>query len=382
VYHPLNKITCPPLNKLNDLARLTLQFSLTQTLNLPEEQIRQRFIQHFSANGYPNAGSWLWGKDVLVRQHVMVLISKPVAGKQDIYLVYLQNQEIENCFQNGVFNPVPIPPVTQEAYTSAAELARNFYKILCDGVPHEKINEIEDLDRQIVLRAYLDAQRKIPLKVCPGCDGKPPSIADGIIHEDLDHFFPKSKYPFLSIHPLNLTPFCKDCNQTYKKSKDAILDNDPTVADVHVLTDIYHPYQCPSKDQISLSIQTNPDKTLAFRFTSNSNAPQDQARLNSLQYILNLESRWTGDLLEARVEEELHKLLLYGSENERNNNNGFQPDQSWLVNQLTTAVNILNRKIGHEENHVKALSYITWVKSDPIAQNNWLDTIKVALANQ
>ena len=377
MYHPLNKITCPPLNKLNDLARLTLQFSLTQTLNIPEEQIRQRFIQHFSNNGYPNAGNWLWGKDVLVRQHVTALISKPVAGKQDIYLVYLQNQEIENCFQNGGFTPIPIPPVTQEAYTSAAELARNFYKILCDGVPHEKINEIEDLDRQIVLRAYLDAQLKIPLKVCPGCDGKPPSIADGVIHEDLDHFFPKSKYPFLSIHPLNLTPFCKDCNQTYKKSKDAILDNDPTVADVHTLTDIYHPYQCPSRDQILLSIQANPDKTLAFRFTANSNAPQDQARLHSLQYTLNLESRWTGDLVEERVEEELHTLLFFGSQIERDGN--FQPDQNWLNQQLQTAVDTLKLKLGRQSNFVPALSYAEWVFSTPQAQAKWLERIQTSL---
>ncbi len=379
MYHPLNKITCPPLNKLNDLARLTLQFSLMQTLNLPEEQIRQRFIQHFSANGYPNAGSWLWGKNVLVRQHVTALISKPVAEKQDIYRVYLQNQEIENCFQSGGFTPVPMPPVSQEVYTSAAELAKNFYKILCDGVPHEKINEIEDLDRQIVLRAYLDAQRKIPLKVCPGCDGKPPSIADGVIHEDLDHFFPKSKYPFLSIHPLNLTPFCKDCNQTYKKSKDAILDDDPSVADVHVLTDIYHPYQCPSKDQISLSIQANPDKTLAFRFTANSNAPQDQARLHSLQYTLNLESRWTGDLLEARVEQKLHELLMFGSQNERTNNNEFQPDRDWLIQQLTTAISTLTRMMGRDENFITALSYVTWVKSDPLAQTMWLERVNESL---
>jgi hypothetical protein len=377
VYHPLNKITCPPLNKLNDLARLTLQFSLTQTLNLPEKQIRQRFIQHFTDNGFPNAGAWLWGKDVLVRQHVIALIAKPVTDKQDIYLVYLQNQEMENCFQNGGFTPVSMPPVTKEAYTSAAELARNFYKILCDGVPHEKINETEDLDRQTVLRAYLDAQRKIPLKVCPGCDGKPPSIADGSIHEDLDHFFPKSKYPFLSIHPLNLTPFCKDCNQTYKKSKDAILDDDPSIADVHALTDIYHPYQCPAKDELVLEIQINPDNSLSFNFTAHSAIPQDRARLHSIQYTLNLESRWTGDLAEERVEEKLSSLLLYGSQNERKEN--FQPDQEWLNKQLQTAEETFRRQQGRDYNFVPALSYVKWVISDSQEQAKWLERVKTFL---
>jgi hypothetical protein len=346
-------------------------------LNLPEEQIRQRFIQHFSNNGYPNAGSWLWGKDVLVRQHVIDLISKPVAEKQDVYLVYLQNQEIENCFQNGGFTPIPIPPVTQEAYTSSAELARNFYKILGDGVPHEKINETEDLDRQTVLRAYIEAQRKISLKVCPGCDGKPPSIADGVIHEDLDHFFPKSKYPFLSIHPLNLTPFCKDCNQTYKKSKDAILDDDPTVADVHALTDIYHPYQCPAKDELVLEIQINPDNSPSFTFTAHSATPQDQARLHSIQYTLDLERRWTGDLGAERVEEELHTLLFFASQ--RGKDEKFQPDRNWLAQQLQTAIDTLKLKQGRQSNFAPALSYAKWVFSNPQAQAKWLEIIQTSL---
>src|SRR6266545_5597674 len=41
--------------------------------------------------------------------------------------------------------------------------------------------------------------------VCPLCDGQ-----RGIAQ--VDHFYPKSRYPFLSCHPLNLIPICKDCN--------------------------------------------------------------------------------------------------------------------------------------------------------------------------
>jgi len=378
VYHPLKKITCPPLNKLNDLARLTLQFSLTQTLALPEDQILQRFIRYFEDNGYPKVGSWLWGKPILVRQYVLALINFPVDEKQDLFNVYLQNQAFDERFAAGAFIPVPIPPVTQIAYEQAAELARNFYKILCDGVPGENINEPEELNRQTVLRAYLDAQNQILLKVCPGCDGKPPSVSDGAIHEDLDHFFPKSKYPFLSIHPLNLTPLCKDCNQTYKSSKDAILDNNNSVADVHALNDIYHPYQCPARDDLMLEIKSNLDNDeLAFTFVSRSNTTQSHARLLSLQYTLDLESRWTGDLMENRVEEQLHTLLMFGSQNDRGGN--FQPDPNWLNQQLATALYTLNIKQGRQCNFVSALSYVKWVISSPQAQSMWLERVQMEL---
>ena len=84
MYHPINRINCPPLDKLNDLARLTLEFCLAQTLVLPEDQIRERFVQHFSANGYPNAGDWLWGKTALIKPLVLRLIVLPIIEKQEI----------------------------------------------------------------------------------------------------------------------------------------------------------------------------------------------------------------------------------------------------------------------------------------------------------
>ena len=32
--------------------------------------------------------------------------------------------------------------------------------------------------------------------------------------DTLDHYLPKSKYPSLSINPLNLIPICNKCNKT------------------------------------------------------------------------------------------------------------------------------------------------------------------------
>ena len=155
MYHPINKINCPHLDKLNDLARLTLEFCLTQTLALPGDQIREGFVRHFTANGYPNAGDWLWGKTALIKPLVLRLIVLPVLEKQEIYTVYLQNQDLETRFAAGFFFAVSMPPVSQFAYDTSAELARNFYNILCDGVPGDKIGELEQLNRQSVLRAYL-----------------------------------------------------------------------------------------------------------------------------------------------------------------------------------------------------------------------------------
>jgi hypothetical protein len=371
---------CPPLNKLNELARLTLEFCLTQTLPLTKDEIHQRFVQHFTANGYDKAGEWLWDKTVLVRPYVFSLAPLCVQEKQGIYDGYLQNQAIEDRFLVGSFINIPIPPVTQAAYDFSADLSRNFYKILCDGVPGDKINELEQLDRQTVLRAYLDAQKRIALKVCPGCDGKPPSISDGVIHEDLDHFFPKSKYPFLSIHPLNLTPFCKDCNQTYKRSRDAILDIDPIVIDVHDLNDIFHPYMHPAKDELAIEINCTGDDPPAFHFNHRPGSANQPARLHSLKYVLDIETRWTGDLDEDRIQALLENTLLYNSEEEREDEN-FVADEAWFDLHLRCCISLFQRGTGKIQNQVPAYIYAQWIRSDAVIRKKWLERAQIALKN-
>jgi hypothetical protein len=364
LYHPINRINCPPLNKLNDIARLTLEFCLNQNINLTDDEIKQRFIQYIASNGYPLAGEWLWNRTVLVRPHVLSLTRCTVLEKPEILNVYVQNQAIDDRFVDGNFLSVNLPMSSQDAYDAyetATQLIANFYKILCAEVPKEILDEPEALNRYAVLRAYLDAQRSICLKVCPGCDGKPPSGADGIMHEDIDHFFPKSKHPFLSIHPLNLTPLCKDCNQTYKRNKDAILDDDTCVADVKTLQDIYHPYVTPARELTVVNLGTNPHHETHFNVESKLPAPQATARIHSLQYTLNLEVRWDWDLQQEYIQEHLWGYLTDASQDERKENENFQPDIAWLEDRLLSAVIYFDRGIGHISGYVAAFAYTNWV---------------------
>lgn len=368
MYHPIKRINCSSLDKLNELAHLTLEFCLGQTHNLAEDEIKQHFIQHFSTTAFPLAGKWLWDRTALVRPHVIFMIRSAAVEKPEMLNVYLRNQDIDDCFVDGNFASVALPMSSQEAYDvydSATKLAGNFYKILCDGVPKEVISESEDLNRHTVLRAYLDAQRPIRLKTCPGCDGKPPSGADGVMHEDIDHFFPKSKYPFLSIHHQNLTPFCKDCNQTYKRDKDAILDSEDCVTDVKTLQDIYHPYVTPARDVTVVCVATNANNEPHFILDAKTASAIATARAHSLQYILNLERRWDWDLQQEYIQEHLWKYLTDASQDERENNDDFQPDMEWLEGRLTAAATFFEKGVGHISGYVSALAYTNWVERTP-----------------
>lgn len=65
----------------------------------------------------------------------------------------------------------------------------------------------------------------IGIKTCPYCNAMLViNISDEKARYQLDHFYPKSRYPYLSISFFNLIPSCNNCNHI-KRDKDVTLDN-------------------------------------------------------------------------------------------------------------------------------------------------------------
>lgn len=65
------------------------------------------------------------------------------------------------------------------------------------------------------------------IRVCPYCNKHyvtPIFSQRGRMRADLDHFLPKSKYPYFSMSLYNLVPSCKTCNQSAKRSLDFTFD--------------------------------------------------------------------------------------------------------------------------------------------------------------
>lgn len=61
------------------------------------------------------------------------------------------------------------------------------------------------------------------VRVCPYCNRQyitPIYKKRGKVRADLDHFYPKSKYPYLSMSIHNLVPACKFCNSSLKGKKE------------------------------------------------------------------------------------------------------------------------------------------------------------------
>lgn len=80
-------------------------------------------------------------------------------------------------------------------------------------------------DLGIRQRQYQEVCNGINERVCPfcGCEGLD---APGAPQEDLDHYIPRSKYPFAAANLRNLAPMGGRCNSSYKRTQDPLRRND------------------------------------------------------------------------------------------------------------------------------------------------------------
>jgi len=95
------------------------------------------------------------------------------------------------------------------------------YKILRDDIFENEYNNWGG--RTVEYNAY-EFVSTLDLKTCPYCNRNYTFIVDeksGKLRPEIDHFYPKSKYPFLAMSFYNLIPSCPICNHT-KSNKDRL----------------------------------------------------------------------------------------------------------------------------------------------------------------
>ena len=130
--------------------------------------------------------------------------------------------------------------------------------------------------RDTYLHEFLAENRN--LRVCPYCDGDLGS-------PEMDHFFPKSKYPSLSCHPLNLVPACHTCNSRENKGEKPPLDAD---ADSPIRA-WFHPFLQPATGSFEIQFVRDGNATQPVLHHSD---PLTQQRLGNLTKLVGLDKRW------------------------------------------------------------------------------------------
>lgn len=203
----------------------------------------------------------------------------------------------------------------------------------------------ETMTRARVMKAF----RLQSHGVCGYCDG--PLGEEGAITEanDCDHFFPKSQWPHLAIHPANLYSACMGCNSRWKLDKKPMGE-----ADVLGLSETYHPLLRPGVTFIAVTATQAP--TSARQVAVLIRDIHFPRRSETLNETLDLERRWA-----SSVNEKLDECVsVFVAKAARDKGRGWQPTPESVRELIQDDIAWQRNRIGKDERTLRQVATLQY----------------------
>lgn len=199
----------------------------------------------------------------------------------------------------------------------------------------------ETMTRARVMKAF----RPQSHEVCGYCDG--PLGEEGAVAEanDCDHFFPKSQWPHLAIHPANLYSACMGCNSRWKLAKKPMGE-----ANIMGLSETYHPMLRPGAARISVVAIEAPVSTRKVSIKiGDSESPR---RAETLNETLDLETRWT-NTVNAKLDE---CVSVFVAKAARDKGRGWQSTPESVRELIQDDIAWQSHRIGRDERTLRQVA--------------------------
>jgi hypothetical protein len=133
---------------------------------------------------------------------------------------------------------------------------------------------------------------------------------------EVDHWINKSAFPLLSICADNLLPICGSCNSSDNKGQKPVHTNGN-------FADWYHPYLRPVNGTLELSYDLH-----TCRVKCTTAQIIDQPKVDNLDHLLNLTSRWTREFKAEYSKKQRELLKLKQRARGPNDHNALQ---AWIA---------------------------------------------------
>ncbi|MEX6702307.1 HNH endonuclease [Peribacillus frigoritolerans] len=137
---------------------------------------------------------------------------------------------------------------------------------------------------------------------CPYCGGTWKSN-----NATLDHFFPKSLYPTLSVSLWNLIPVCRTCNVEYKQQRDPLKGN----CDNGAIMSVRLPYHGGLFRFMELSFKEKEDCDIVIVQAKKGTSELIRCQIENFVHVINLNKRWSEELRDLKTRFYLELLSQY-----------------------------------------------------------------------
>lgn len=167
------------------------------------------------------AADWVWAGET--REQQLARFAAHARTAEKAAWVRVRRKEAAALFCGA---PAELTPLWRKApawQKAGGKFLEKFYEALSSdsGLPGKILGQAENFNRHHFLHEF--SQANAGVYVCAFCDeARIGTRHKGRLHADIDHFFPKSIYPHLSIHPYNMVPTCHSCNSGAKGQTDPL----------------------------------------------------------------------------------------------------------------------------------------------------------------
>lgn len=341
----LNRVYCAKLRLLDWLLRSPPQTLDDNTL----------LIQQF---GQP-LGEWLWERiywhqaRTAFGHAVMALATKAQATSAEAPLVAdaIAHDAQFHSQWDAAGNDLQFPRLYPDWLEAVRNVAEPFYGWLAGmGFETEAFALTGGkLDRATVMKAF----RPQSHGVCGYCDGPLGELGTKSEANDCDHFFPKSQWPHLAIHPANLFSACQGCNSRWKLATTPMGD-----ADASGLNDTYHPMLRPGATAIvvNAAVSAASMRQVEIKITD----PDFPRRAETLVETLDLESRWTNSVNE-KLDQRVSVLVAKAA---RDKGLGQQPTADSVQELIESDIAWKQSQIGLEERSLRDIAVLICMRGD------------------
>ncbi len=277
MFLPVKQAACSgTLNRIMDMIQNILDYSV-RTL------IQELDFDELSGLIEPALRALLEKKKI--REDIEALFQLTYPERTEANWAFFSDRGFTDHMEDGAYRLHPRPAAEHEKSRPMEVLGRlcnDLYDSIKNGLPGEK----DSFSIAMLQREY-EAENGENGRVCPVCVKE---NLFGIGEGEVDHYFPRKRFPALALHPYNLLPVCRDCNGPRgKHTKNPV---DVSDAGPGELCTVFLPYLRSGKDEIELEVSEEPSRYIVMK-PGPGGDKNTEKRIANLERLYDLGRRWS-----------------------------------------------------------------------------------------
>lgn len=240
-------------------------------------------------------------------QELIDYVKYPQLDKSQVLTDFILDQEYYKRNNDASFT-FSLLPAKSTAHEKAKDLLKEFYEFLGEGYPAVLVGHSPSSNsfaKSDVVAGFVETNDNVEY-ICPCCDSVFTDSANA--NEKgytLEHYFPKSLYPSICLHPFNLIPMCSGCNSR-KGDIDPLTPSTSPLIQVPY-EEVFHPLSRPVRNLAILDFKPGRASLDTMEFVAQNSPPTYEKSIEAYKIMYQIPDRWSKNW--TRVDDRINRTI-------------------------------------------------------------------------